>query len=72
MEVGYVGKDKDEEGTPEAPVSEAPGTSFEAVQGVEHVVNTPLNKFGLPDPDRVVEAAYRNDDGTVSFKGGGK
>lgn len=49
----------------------SPATSFEAAQGVEHVVNTPLNKFGLPDPERVVTEAHRGDGGEVTYKGGG-
>lgn len=46
-------------------------TSFEAVnpEGMA-VVNTPLNKAGLPDPARVVTQAYRDDDGTVTYEGG--
>jgi len=51
--------------------TEAPDpTTFEAAQGVNHVVNTPLNKFGLPDPDRVVTDAKRDDDGNVTYEGG--
>jgi hypothetical protein len=48
-----------------------PSTSFEAVnpEGMA-VVNTPLNKAGLPDPSRVVTHAYRDDDGTVTYEGG--
>lgn len=46
-------------------------TSFEAVnpEGMA-VVNTPLNKYGLPDPSRVVTKAYRDADGSVSYEGG--
>lgn len=49
-----------------------PETSFEAVnpEGMA-VVNTPLDKHGIPDPQRVVTAAYRDDDGTVTYEGGG-
>jgi len=47
-------------------------TSFAAVnpEGMA-VVNTPLNKAGLPDPQRVVTAAYRDEDGSVTYEGGG-
>lgn len=48
-----------------------PATSFEAVnpEGMA-VVNTPLDKYGRPDPARVVTHAYRDDDGTVTYEGG--
>jgi hypothetical protein len=45
-------------------------TSAEAVNGVDSVKNTPLDAFGLPDPEREVKTYKRASDEPEAAKGG--